>query len=130
MSGPDKKRSFPYYSEVQEFELQRRRLEDDPSRWVLRRLQQQLSRTVGILCSQNPWIGLLSRAAGGCADRQYVAGRLALHTAELLSCCAAPTTGMRQRRGCGRRGSRAHSTSTMPSQVRARELLLMLQLGH
>lgn len=34
MSGPDKKRAFPYYSEVQGFELQRRRLEEDPSRWV------------------------------------------------------------------------------------------------
>ncbi|PRW59097.1 DEAD-box ATP-dependent RNA helicase 24 [Chlorella sorokiniana] len=32
MSGPDKKRAFPYYSEVQGFEVQRRRLEDDPSR--------------------------------------------------------------------------------------------------
>ena len=32
MSGTDKKRAFPYYSEVQGFELQRRRLEDDPSR--------------------------------------------------------------------------------------------------
>lgn len=32
MSGLDKKRAFPYYSEVQGFEVQRRRLEDDPSR--------------------------------------------------------------------------------------------------
>lgn len=31
MSG---KRAFPYYTEVHGFELQRRRLEEDPSRWA------------------------------------------------------------------------------------------------
>lgn len=56
MSGADKKRAFPYYTEVQGFDLQRRRLEDDPSRWVGRLTQSsQPSEWLGAVVSAAPW---------------------------------------------------------------------------
>ena len=41
MSG---KRQFPYHTAVQGFELQRRKLEEDPSRWVHCRRRRQCRR--------------------------------------------------------------------------------------